>query len=62
MMCHYQMDERGKHGSVLYISYRGRNCCGFFEVIEWATVGWVILGLFILNGVIAWGNAKAQVS
>jgi hypothetical protein len=30
----------------------------FFDVVDWATVGWVVLGLFILNGFVAWSSAK----
>ncbi len=32
----------------------------FFEFVEWSTAGWVILGLFVLNGVNAWMGGKAQ--
>jgi hypothetical protein len=31
-----------------------------FDVVDWATVGWVVLGLFILNGLVTWTNAKDQ--
>ena len=34
----------------------------FFDFVEWSTAGWVILGLFILNGVTAWSNTKAQMA
>ena len=33
-----------------------------FEFVEWSTAGWVILGLFILNGVNAWMGGKAQMA
>ncbi len=32
------------------------------DFVEWSTVGWVILGLFILNGISAWVNAKAKMA
>lgn len=35
---------------------------GFLDAIEWGTVGWIVLGLFILNGVVSWSNARSQIS
>jgi hypothetical protein len=33
-----------------------------FDVVEWGMAGLVILGLFILNGFVAWTNGKAQMA
>ena len=33
-----------------------------FDVVDWGTVGWVVLGLFALNGFVTWTNTKAQMA